>query len=65
MMGFEPMLVKKCYLKKCFIAASGRSEEEEIGFHSVPRLSLDLAPQGKPRRELQDRHGGRHLASRH
>ena len=40
-------------------------EEKEGRIHPVPRLRADLAAQREPRWELQDRHGGRHLSSRH
>ena len=47
------------------IVQVGREEEEEGRPHPVPRLGADVAAEGEPRGQLQDRHGRRHLARRH
>ena len=40
-------------------------EEKEGRIHPVPRLRADLASEGEPRRQLEDRDGGGHLPRGH
>ena len=53
---------RKFEYSRHFFAASVRQEEEEVRLHPVPRLCVDLAAERKPRRQLEDGHGGGHLA---